>query len=174
MNLTRRATLIGAPLALTGCATSGTTSATTAETDLLLIDNAAIQIANTLAPTNPTLAAGLTNGADKPLDLAKAGLTALLNGTVPPMGASTPAQIVGILSADLGSLAPVVAVALPGSTPYVLAAQVLLATAGTLLGSPVPAPAQPVMAALKPGAVAHPVPTPDEARATLKMFMGTR
>lgn len=167
-------------LSLAGCAGStGTATITTAETDLLLIDNSVIQIVNELRPTNPTLAAGLTNATPTtpgtmPLDIAKAGLTALLAGTSPPVGAQTPAQIVGVLSADLGTLAPIVNAAIPRSTPYVIAAQVLLVTASGLLGSPVsPVVTVPPLAAMAARQVSVALPSPDDARKLLKAYTGT-
>lgn len=171
MNINRRLALIGTT-ALAACTSTGTLTTsviTTAETDLLLIVNSAIQIAGTLRPVNPTLAASLTDGSTKPLDLARAGLMALLAGTPPPIGATTPAQIIGILSTALTTLAPVVGIAIPGSMPFVIAAQVLLATASTLLGAPVAAPAP-----ARIGARIIPVPSEDEARARLKFLTGTK
>lgn len=171
MNINRRAILLGTT-ALAACTSTGTPTTSTimtAETDLLLIVNSAIQIANDIRSSNPTLAASLTDGSTKPLDLARAGLMAILAGTPPPIGATTPAQIVGILSTALTTLAPIVSVAVPASVPFVIAAQVLLATASALLGAPIPPPAP-----ARIGARIIPVPTENEARARLKMLTGMK
>lgn len=171
MNIDRRAILLGTT-ALAACTSTGTpttSTITTAETDLLLIVNSAIQIASAVRPSNPTLAASLTDGSSKPLDLSRAGLMALLAGTPPPIGATTPAQIVGILSTALTALAPIVSVAVPASMPFVIAAQVLLATASALLGAPV-APPPPA----RIGSRIIPVPSNDEAKMLLKAYTGTQ
>ena len=162
---TRRTMLFGttSTFALAACGNTENNVITAAENDLLLVDNAVLQIVQETQPNSTALISDLT--------LAKTGLTALINGTTPPLRASTPAQIVGLISSDLNTLAPIISMAFPASMPYVIAAQVLLATASALLGSPTATPTAASVGALKPHSTPPLIPTPDQARVLLKSYV---
>lgn len=139
---------------LAGCGTSSSTTPLTTQLQNALtvaqtVDQALIQIVNDI--TNPpislitpdtqtTLLAGLTT--------VGIGISALLNQTPPPAGASTVAQIDGWFTIALNTAAPVLAVVLPAAQPVILA----LEAVDALL---------PVFEAVIPGAAAV-----AEARAT--------
>lgn len=176
----KRRTILSAaaPAALlAACSSTGTpaVSATVAETDALTADLALIKIDGLIA-SSPTAtdaqkaeAAQLSNGSTGPLDLAAAGLQALIAATPAAGTTVTAASVMSDISTGLNVLEPIVSVVSPGAALIMTSVQVLLLAFEAISGA-APVAAAKVRAKAAAGVAVPPV---EVARVNVTLFLAT-